>query len=113
MCPSWSSLQQLPSSVCSLDAAIDADNISVYTDPDTILNSNVPSIRIPGSGSATLYAASQSFVQALDPTYQPPAQFAYKNSKLEDKLDVPQVNIPNNNKLVKTIRGKQKQKTLL
>jgi hypothetical protein len=28
--------------------------------------------------------------QALDPTYQPPAQFAYKNSKLEDKVDVPQ-----------------------
>jgi hypothetical protein len=30
-------------------------------------------------------------LKALDPTYQPPAQFAYKNSKLEDKIDVPQV----------------------
>ncbi len=30
-------------------------------------------------------------MQALDPTYQPPAQFAYKNSKLEDRVDVPQV----------------------
>lgn len=36
-------------------------------------------------------------LKALDPTYQPPAQFAYKNSKLEDKVDVPQDEYPQYN----------------
>ena len=27
----------------------------------------------------------------LDPTYKPPSNYAYKNTNLEDKIDVPQV----------------------
>jgi len=36
-------------------------------------------------------------LKAADPTYQPPACFAYKNSKLEDKVEVPQDEYPQYN----------------
>merc|ERR1719233_2062568 len=36
-------------------------------------------------------------LKALDPTYQPPACFQYKNSKLEDRVEVPQDEHPQYN----------------
>jgi len=36
-------------------------------------------------------------LKALDPTYQPPACFSYKNSKLEDRVEVPQDEYPQYN----------------
>ena len=36
-------------------------------------------------------------LKALDPTYQPPACFQYKNSKLEDRVEVPQDEYPQYN----------------
>jgi len=36
-------------------------------------------------------------LKAIDPTYQPPSCFAYKNASLEDKIDVPQDQYPQYN----------------
>jgi len=36
-------------------------------------------------------------LKALDPTYQPPSNYAYKNAQLEDKIDVPQDEYPQYN----------------
>lgn len=36
-------------------------------------------------------------LKVLDPTYQPPGHFSYKNTQLEDKIDVPQEEYPQYN----------------
>ena len=42
-------------------------------------------------------------LMAVDPSYKPPAIFAYKNSALEDKIEIPQEQYPQYNFMVRIL----------